>query len=78
MTEDKLDRIIDLLVVQNGQVAELMTDYYGDTDRNIEGTKPQVDAVVEDVARVKTVVKAFGWLLSLPATAGLVALFRSF
>ncbi len=78
MTEDKLDHIIGLLVVQNGQVAELMTDYYGDTDRNIVGTKPQVDAVVKDVSRAKTVLKVVGGLLGVLSSAGFVALLRSF
>ena len=78
MTDAKLDRIIDLLETQNGQVAELMTDYYGDTSRNIEGTKPQVDSNTKNIAEARTAGKVVAWLLGILGSAGFVALLRSF
>ena len=62
------DLLLELLHgqrIQNGELARIKTDYYGNLDRDIKGTKPIVAEHDRDIAKAKTYVKAYGALLGI-------------
>ena len=58
----------------NGSVAKIHTDYYGDDERSIKGTKPQVENNTMTIDRGTTVVKTLMWVVSAIGVANVVAL----
>ena len=73
MSDAKLDEIIGLIKTQNGDVAGLMADYYGDSERSIKGTKPQVDENTLTIDRGRTSIKTLMWAGGLIGVGNIAA-----
>ncbi len=68
----KLDQVIRRLDEQNGTVRLLVADYYGDTLRGVEGTKPTVDRHDKDIDRGKTIGKTMIAVVSAIGAGNLI------
>ena len=75
---DLLLEILHNQRLQNGTVAALKGDFYGDTARGIEGVKPKVEQHDADITRVRTIARAYAWLLGTIGVGNLLAWIRVF
>ncbi len=81
--EDMEDRdiLLELLATnreQNGTVAKIMSDYYGDAERSVVGTKPQAEANTKAIAEARTVWKTIVGGVSLVGVGTVAALLKAF
>lgn len=68
---DKSDR--DLMLEIIGLVQPIHTDYYGDDERSIRGTKPQVEQNTLDIDRAKTAGRVLYGAIGLIGVGNIVA-----
>ena len=70
------DILLELLLgqrVQNGAIAAIKGDFYGDTDRKIAGVKPKVEAHDLDINRARTTLKTLAFVVGLLGVGNLWA-----
>ena len=63
---------------QNGTVARIMAVYYGDKERSITGTKPQVDENTVIIDRYRTTLRVVGAIISFVGIGTILALLKAF